>query len=287
LIFSEAVTALYQAANIGPVEQCGWLGLVATYGIGVALFRFRREPELKCWLIVALVFFAIALGPFVRVAGVDTGIPAPFALLRYVPFFSNARIPGRAMIVVQLAAAVLTAMVLARRSPTWRGCAAWLMLLIAEAVPHPSPLYALPQTDAVDAALLAAPGPGTVLTLPAGIRDGFGMVGGVDHRELVHQMAHGRPLVGGFVARMSPALRAAYLRTPLFATAFGLSDYERPTDRPIAAADASALGIAFLVVNRDALNDLSALRRSSLEASGFRYLMADGDRELYAVERPR
>jgi hypothetical protein len=287
LLFGDVVRVLYQAADIGPVEQCGWLGLVAMYGVGMALLRFRREPDVKAWLIVALVFFAIALGPFVRVGGVDTGIPAPFALWRYVPILANARIPGRAMIVVQLAAAVLTAMVLARRSPTWRGCVTWLMLLIAEAVPRPSPLYALPQTDAVDAALLAAPGPGTVLTLPAGIRDGFGVSGGVDHRELVHQMAHGRPMVGGFVARISPTLRAEYVRTPLFVTAFGLSDFERPIDRPIAAADASALGITFLVVNRDALNELSALTRSSLEASGFRYLMADGDRELYAVERAR
>jgi hypothetical protein len=285
LILGELVTMFYRSLGIVPTEQSGWIGVVALFGIAAALVRYRADREVRTWLIVAFAFFVIALGPFVWISGVNTGIPGPFALLRYVPVFSNARMPGRAMVIVQLAAAVLTAMVLTRRTRTWREGVVWLLLVIAEAIPRPSSQYALPVADAVDAALSAAPAPGSVLELPAGLRDGFGMVGGLDHRMLVHQIQHGRPLVGGFVARMSPGLRSRYLHTPIFTAAFALSSFDRPRDRPIVATDAAAQGIAFLVVNRDALRDLPSLRRSSLEAAGFRYVVADGSRELYAVDQ--
>jgi hypothetical protein len=253
-------------------------------GIGVALIRYRDQPEVRTWLVLAAVFFAIAVGPFIRVNGVDTGIPGPFALLRYVPGLSNARMPGRAIIVVQLAAAMLAAMVVARRAPHSFGGVGWLLFLLVESFPHPTPLYALPRTDAVDAAMAASPVTGSVLELPTGIRDGFGMVGWFDHRALIHQMHHGRPIVGGFVARISRPLRDRYLGTPVFAAAFGLSDQENPQEGPLSAKDAGDQGVAFLVLNRDALHRLPSLTRSTLESEGFRFVLADGDRELYAVD---
>jgi hypothetical protein len=206
--------------------------------------------------------------------------------MRYVPILSNARVPGRAVVVVQLACAVLTALVLARRTQTWRECTVWLLVLFAEAVPRPSPLYSLPLPDLVDHALVDSPERGSVLELPTGLRDGFGSIGAVDHRMLVHQFTHGRALVGGFVARLSPVLRDEYFRTPFLSAVLAICDPEHPRNEPITAVDASRLGIAFLVVNRDAIGSIDAISRGSLEAAGFRFVVADGDRELYAV-RPR
>jgi hypothetical protein len=284
LILGELVNTFYRTFEVLPLEQSGWIGLVAMSGVTLALLRYREEPEVRSWLIVAGAFFAIAIGPFVRVGGVDTGIPGPFALLRYVPLLSNARIPGRAMVVVQLAAALLVAMVLARRSTDWRGCVGWLLLLIVEALPRPTSVYPLPRADAIDAAIATAPVAGSVLELPAGIRDGFQMIGWLDHRMLVHQMYHARPIVGGFVARMSPVVRAQYLATPLYTAAFADSDLVSPRNTPLSALEASQQHVAFLVVNRDWLHRLPALSRPALEAGGFRYALTDGDRELYAVE---
>jgi hypothetical protein len=126
-----------------------------------------------------------------------------------------------------------------------------------------------------------------VLELPAGIRDGFGMVGWLDHRMLIHQMRHQRPLVGGFVARMSPLLRKRYLETPVFTSAFHLSDLDNPQEGPLTAKDAGEQGVAFLVLNRDMLHRLRSLTQSTLESEGFRFVVAEGDRELYAVDGSR
>ena len=109
LIVGELVGMFYRTARINSIEQSGWISLVGLFGIGAALLRYRDQPDVRAWLVLAAAFFAVAIGPFVRIDGVDTGIPGPFALLRYVPPFSNARMPGRAIVVVQLAAAVLTA----------------------------------------------------------------------------------------------------------------------------------------------------------------------------------
>ena len=60
-----------------------------------------------CWGAFALVFGALALGPFVHVAGINTHIPGPWSLLRYVPVIGLARTPSRFSIVAMLMVAIL------------------------------------------------------------------------------------------------------------------------------------------------------------------------------------
>src|SRR6185503_20678622 len=85
-----------------------WLGVVP---LALLAATWRRTPRWTRdpWAIVGLVFLIWALGPFLTFASFETGLVLPQALLRYLPVISNARIPGRALIVVQLAAAVLCA----------------------------------------------------------------------------------------------------------------------------------------------------------------------------------
>ena len=73
-----------------------------------------RIPRL--WGGFALVFGALALGPFVHVAGINTHVPGPWALLRYVPVIGLARTPSRFSIVVMLMVAILFGAAL-----TWLG----------------------------------------------------------------------------------------------------------------------------------------------------------------------
>ena len=63
------------------------------------------------------VFLVWALGPYLLVGGFDTGLKLPQILARFVPFVANARMPGRAIVVVFMALAVLVAAGLAR-APT-------------------------------------------------------------------------------------------------------------------------------------------------------------------------
>jgi hypothetical protein len=86
---------------------------------------------------------------------------------------------------------------------------------------------------------------------------------------------------------MSPTLPERYLKTPIFVAALGVSDLERPLERSLSAREAADQGVAFLVVNRDLLDRPRSLDPSTLEASGFRYVTSDGDRELYAVDPRR
>ncbi|MGH8187624.1 MAG: hypothetical protein ACREUC_13775, partial [Steroidobacteraceae bacterium] len=57
---------------------------------------------------------------------------------------------------------------------------------------------------------LARREPGMVLELPFGYRDGFGMRGRFDEVALLGQTVHRKPIVGGFLARVPPAVDDLY-----------------------------------------------------------------------------
>ena len=175
----------------------------------------------------------------------------------------------------------------AMRSRLILGLAAALALVVLESMPSRLPTFIVPQADAVDAELRRAGGAGSVVELPLGLRDGFGEVGQLDHRALAHQLWHRQPLVGGFVARLSPRVRRAQVESPAIAALLNLSTPgEAPAPlAPDAARGASAAGIAFLVLNRDTIVG-DRLRPGALESSGFTLLVKDGPRELYATGAP-
>ena len=283
VLTGEWTRSLYAALGIDVMEQVLWLGIVPLVTLAMFAREWRSAAGVRTWIAVAVMFAIVALGPFLRVGGFDLSLPLPDALLRYLPVFSNARIPGRAVVMVQLAVAVLFAHAIARRS---RPVAALVILLsVAESFPARIPPYALPGSDAVDNVLKTSSAAGAVAELPLGLRDGFSSEGVFDHRALVHQAFHGRPLVGGFVARLAPAVRTVYANDPAMAALLRVST---PGAEARLEADtgsrASEAGIAFLVVNRDTFVD-PQLPRTELERAGFRFLLASGSRELYETVR--
>src|SRR5207247_9482348 len=80
-------------------------------------------------------FFAIwAAGPYLTIASFDTGLWLPGSMARYLPFVANARVPGRAMVGVYMAVAMLIAIRISQsegrlRSPAlqWLAIAAVLV----------------------------------------------------------------------------------------------------------------------------------------------------------------
>ena len=269
----------HQAIDVG-LEQIAWIGLVPL----ILAVRPSRDStmrvQLRMWLVVGCIFLIWSLGPFLRVAGVDTALPLPWAVARYVPLLSNARLPGRAIVMVQLATCMVAAIVLSRHRNR-KAALALAVFLIAESIPAPALVYTLPRRDAVDAWLASHSDGSAVIELPAGLRDGFGDAGALDHRALVHQTMHGRPMVGGFVARLSDKVRARHAESPFLAGVLLVSRGEAPALPPDAARDAAALGIRYFVVNRDTLPNEAGLSRDALERAGFTFVVADGPRELY------
>jgi hypothetical protein len=94
-----------------------------------------------------------------------------------------------------------------------------------------------------------------VCELPIGIRDGFGETGSLDEAVLLHQMTHERPIVGGFVARLPPAIATTYETTPVIRSMLRLSsggaasDQDLALTRAEAAAALASAGIAFVVLD--------------------------------------
>ena len=169
-------------------------------------WRMGWRPS-RWWTALAITFGALALGPFVHVAGMNTYVPGPWALLRYVPVLGLARTPARFSVVMMLAVAVLFAAALAwfgRTYPRQRRLALVIVaaLLLVELLPAPVTLHsaAVPRFYRQVA---AAPENVRVLELPTGIRDGISSVGNFSARSQYFQTMHGKPLIGGYLSRVS------------------------------------------------------------------------------------
>jgi hypothetical protein len=247
---------LYAAHGIDALEGSAWLG-AALVLVVLLRARWRTAAAGRAWAACAAFFGVWALGPWLTVAGHRTAILLPGILLRFVPFAANARIPGRAIAVVYLALAMVLAIGLAgrtRRRPGW-ALAAVALIVACDYATFP---IRLGSTAVPPVYRALAGGQGTVLELPAGMRDGFGEVGRFDGRVLLHQTVHGRPIVGGVVARLSPRTRAAYLDEPLLRALFTASEGRRvdvtdlARERRRAATTLNRLGVTTVVLDRGA-----------------------------------
>ena len=282
-----AVRRLYGAVGANVLEQTAWLGL-APLAILAAAWRRRPRWTRDPWAVVGLVFLIWALGPFLTIARFETGLVLPEAVLRYLPLLSNARIPGRALIVVQLAASILCARALVRLQWDKVAILGVVAVALADSATAPYPLYRMPEPGAVEAYLRdAAHGTGAILELPAGIADGFGGIGLWDQRVLAWQMAHGHPIVGGSSGRTPDRLKRAYLNDPVLGPMFDLSARQvlDESRRPW-PADANRylqdLGIQYVGINRDSAP--AEVVEYALAKLRLRRVATDGPRELYEIQ---
>lgn len=188
-------------------EYTAALPLAGLGVLGAAVWRAGfRAPAPWVWL--GGGFALLALGPFVHVAGHNTFVPGPWALLRYLPIVGAARSPSRFAVLAALGAAVLLAGAVAAMERRWPARRMTAVLLVAAALmcelwPAPRPLFAATVPGFYD--LVAAdPRPVRVLELPVGFRDGTMSVGDYSARSQFHQTRHGKPLIGGYLSRLSP-----------------------------------------------------------------------------------
>jgi hypothetical protein len=158
------------------------------------------------WALVVVLFYLLALGPFLRIGARQWDLPLlPYNLLYRLPMGNIARVPLRFLIVITIALSILAAwgvgwlvQALARRWPQRATLAstlatgAILALVLAELFPAPRPTAA----TAIEPfyTTLAAGPPGAVYELP------------YDDRALAmyHATAHKRPVIGGYVSRPVP-----------------------------------------------------------------------------------
>jgi hypothetical protein len=282
------IRELYHRLGINPVEQVGWLGLVPLLCLGIGLRVRRRMPELRRPLLAGIVFFIWALGPWLEVAGLRTGLLLPANFFGLVPLLSNARMPGRAIVVTLIAAAVIGAR-LVDRLPAGRRtlmCVLAIGVIAADDFAVPFPTTSI-ETPALYQQLKTSP-PGTVLELPMGWRDGFEEAGQFDDRTLLYQTIHEHPLVGGFAARTSPRVKQFYEQAPVLSILLrcsrreGCSSEEVRILTPATSELAlSAAGIQYVVVDRARTSpQLSAIVATLLPLT---LVASEGERYLYRV----
>ena len=189
------------------VEYTASLSLVALAIIVLAVWSARYRPSKVC-VAITIGFALLALGPFVYVAGVNTHVPGPWAILRYVPVVGLARMPSRFAVVTSIGVSVLMAGALASLGARWPhrrrlvGAVA-AMLLVFELWPAPRTLYSAAISPVYDR-IAADARPVRVLSLPFGVRDGTWETGNFRPRSLFNQTRHGKPLIGGYLSRVSP-----------------------------------------------------------------------------------
>ncbi len=210
----------------GFVENVASISLVALAVIAAALLSGGARA-FRYWVGLAVVAGSFALGPFVRLAGVNLHVPTPWALVRYVPIIDQARAPARFTALTAMAVSALTVLALCallQRFPRWRGrlLAGVSLLLLFELFPAPRPLYEARSSPVYD--IVAADSRDVrVLELPFGVRDGLSSFGDFNASAQFNQTRHGKRLIGGYLSRVSPQRVETIERFPVLSALMTLS----------------------------------------------------------------
>ena len=244
----------YKAWHLDVMEGMGWVGVVPVALLLWPRRRLTTDDERRNWLTVAAVFAIWAMGPFLTIGGVDTGLKLPELVAQFVPIVSNAHMPGRAIVGVYLALATMVALRLARaEGPLQRARVQWLViaLLIVEYTVAPIPLTTL-DVPSVYRQLAREPA-GAVCEVPFGIGDGLGPgnIGSQDHAVLYYATVHGHPLVGGYVGRMPQDAAQSYAALPVTRVLLRLSAGESPDATSVPGSEPTAGSpCTYLVLDR-------------------------------------
>ncbi len=256
----------------------GWMSL----GLAVVgAVAYRRK--LEAWIWTTVLFGLFTLGPLLQVNGrtqfdldgITTTVPLPFALLHYLPVIKANRAPNRNSVVLMLGLAVLAGygvLWLLGRLERWQAERAQPRNRVSQrnsvsflpALP-PLPRSPLPAwlssssntwrsrtrfpmraSLAVYDQIAADPTPGSVLQLPLGWRNSFGVFGPEQTLLQYYQTAHGRPMLGGNISR-APDFKMDYFKRLPYFQALTETEFGRPITPELRdAAAAQAAELAYL-----------------------------------------
>ncbi len=235
----------------------GWASALLAL-VGAGIYRSR----LRLWAWTALLFGIFTLGPFLQINGryrfdldgVEATLSLPFALLHFIPIIKANRAPNRNSVLLMLGLAVLAGFALhwlLRRLPE-RGRAlqtpvALLVcgLLLFEHLAVPLPLSDARVPD-VYTQIAADPRPVSVMQLPLGWRNSFGVFGPEQTQLQYFQTVHGKPMLGGNISR-APDFKMNYFeRIPFFQALTDIEFGRAVPPETLAAAEAQAAELMVL-----------------------------------------
>jgi len=257
-----------QRRGVGKPEQAEIPPIAAEVKINKAA---EWKPGAVFWLLVLLVFVLLSFGRKLHINGLEYGPTLPAALIYKLPILNITRVPARYAVIALLSLAMLAGHGL-RKVPSSRfqvpgftdrailraefkvqGFRLFsvlaLIALIFELWPAPYQLsyYEVPQFYAK---LGREVGQGAILDVPLNV--------GRDYQYLTDymkaQIEHGKPLIGGYIAR-NPVY-PPYYGVPVFWEFAQFQNGSRPDILPaLAPADEKALlqyfGVGYIVVHKD------------------------------------
>jgi hypothetical protein len=292
--FQDLIVRMHGVPDAFP-EYVASIPFVALGLFAIAWWRAHWRPT-PVLLAFTLTFVGLALGPFVHIAGMNTHVPTPWALVRYVPLLGFARSPSRLAVVAALGVALLFAAALVHltaRAPQRRTriLAVTGALLLFELSPVPRTLYSA-DIPPIYRLIEGDQAPDIrVLELPVGVRDGASSLGNFSASDQFYQTAHEKGLVGGYVSRVSQRRKHRLLRVPIVDALITLSEgralsFEQQR-RAEATADRFLTNSRVKYVLVDQAQTSPELLAFASRTLGLTKFADDGERVLYVVRPAR
>jgi hypothetical protein len=267
---------------------------VALGVILLAIWRYGWRPA-PVATTFTVTFGLLALGPFVQIAGMNTNIPTPWALLRYVPVISLARSPSRLAIIAMIGVTAMFCYALTHlttRFPQRRRMILTTvgLLMLVELWPAPRTLYSA-EIPPIYRVIAADPDEKVrVLELPFGVRDGASSLGDFSAFSQYCQTLHGKRLVGGAVSRVSQQRKHLYQRNPTLDALMTLSEGRALLPDQQTRADATVdrfltrAHLGYVVIHTSRTSP--ALRAFTMRLFELRKIAEEGGMELYVPRAP-
>ena len=199
-----------------------YLGFVLLGLLMVAIVGYRRQSGFWFWVIAAVVFALLSLGPAITINGHVTSLTGPFVILQQLPFFKGNRYPSRYSVMLLLSLSVVAGFALvwigrrlADKTPG-KPAVALGLLLIAGLFLFEHLSLPLPQSDMRTPSLYQViepqPEPFTVLDIPFAWRNGFRITGASTTQFMFgqfYQTEHQQRLIQGNTSR-NPEFKFQY-----------------------------------------------------------------------------
>jgi len=200
------ISTAFRFQYAGFICFLGWTPILLLIFLAWSAFRRReRRGEIVLWFGVFLFFLLFALGSHLTFLGKTfKSVSLPQGWLRNVLFFRVLRVANRYLIPGSAALAVLAGLAVARLPR--RAVPLPVLLIALEFLWVPFPLRPFPRYPAVEK-FSADTRKGIVLDIPF-------CTSALHIENMVRQIVHGAPLVGGYAACVPPAKRLALLKAP-------------------------------------------------------------------------
>ncbi len=262
-IFGDTVKDIYSNFSGNSSEHTTFIGYTVILLSIFAAYKLKENKNVKFWMIAALFFSLISLGPLLHINGntsftvFHTTIPLPHLALYYlIPFLDNCRTTGRFYVIASLSFAVLTgygASELLKSNNNKKIIAIVISsLIIFEYLAIPI------QTSAVNKPVFYEEisqdkGNYALLEIPATIRYDASV------NTIYYQTIHEKPVVGNVAARYPYSARNFELNTPVVRELTYLQPYNADVlNQDITQVGTSILNyynISYIVLHTDYMND--------------------------------